>query len=138
MSEAGSTHAARVVEVSGLAAASWKDQTGTVNQDFIGGTTISVTASGANTQADVIAFVAFGYTQTNAWTPGSGFTDLTILSDTFSLYPGYKILSGIETTTATGTVTTGGYAHGAIATYKMAAAAAGSLLSSPKPTRYRL
>jgi hypothetical protein len=63
---------------------------------------------------------------------------LTILSDTFSLYPGYKILSGIETTTATGTVTTGGYAHGAIATYKMAAAATGSLISSPQQTRYRL
>jgi predicted ATP-grasp superfamily ATP-dependent carboligase len=101
MSEAGGIHAARVVEVSGLATTSWKDQTGTVNQDFVAGTTLSVSASGANTQADEIAFVAFGYTLSNAWTAGSGFTDLGIVTDsTLSLLPAYKILSGIETTTA--------------------------------------
>ncbi len=118
-----------IYEISGLATASPQDQTGALAPND--STTISVTASGANSQANEIVFLCLASTISLDIVPGTGYTEGqqagTVGSNVFTLWDEYKTVSGVETSTAdtsSPTSSNTGFV-GLLATYKEAAAGGG-------------
>jgi hypothetical protein len=122
----GSAHqiSITIVEVSGLTAVDKTGLQGASNN----GTTLTVTASGANTDANdlVITDLSSGYTTTSSGitAPTTGYTSINTLIGTNPDYNGvvqssYKIVSATETSAATWTVTNAfNGAAGTLATFK--------------------
>ena len=131
----GSAHqiSITIIEVAGLSATDKTGLQGAENNT----TTLTVTASGANTNANdlVIANVGSGFfaTASGITTATSGYTSLNTLDGTNANYQAvvqtsYKIVSAIETSAATWTVTTAfNGAAGTLATFKGSATLSASV-----------
>lgn len=114
------------VEFSGLASASWKDQTGS-GAVGTGQTSLTVTASGANTQANALVLAVMADSSADATgnisDPPSGYTKIAVeqnCQSVIGMQSSYKIVSAVATSAVTwsfdSTVTEG--ACGALVTYK--------------------
>lgn len=118
-----------VLEVSGLNTTTWLDQTG-ANTSAATSTSLTVTASGANTQANDLVVAAFAGDSTNGISnPPSGYTSLYVDQDAVvtGAEGAYKIVSGVETSASTWTFNASGFGTaGVLATYKAAAGGGGA------------
>ncbi len=97
------------VEFSGVKSAGHKDQSGTATTED-GQTSITVTASGANTQADALVLAVMGSggngSNMNIGHPPSGYTGLAVEQDSVTVCAFeacYKIVSASETSACTWT-----------------------------------
>lgn len=107
----------KACEVSGLATASWLDQTGTTEGTST--TTAIATASGANSQASEIVFALVSNNSANS-TPTTGYTEQD-KDQTFKFEFAYKVVAGLETSSATWTYASSAQMAAVIATYKATA-----------------
>jgi hypothetical protein len=108
-------------EVTGLAASSYFDQSGT-HEDSMSTTTV-VTAAGATAQASEIVFSLFAGSTANV-TPG-GWTKLFGEDVNFGNWFGYKVISAIETSTVTISHDSNTAPFGELGTYRATVASGG-------------
>lgn len=94
------------------------------------GTSLTLTAPGANLFANEIVFTTF--LAASATNPTAGYTVTGSDAVTVSSIYGYKILSGIETSSATSTFASGNYL-GVLGTYRQDCAGASKLVFTAQP-----
>ncbi len=118
-----------ICEVSGLATASWKDQTGSAEAVFTD--PVVVTASGANSQNSEIVFaVAAPTSGTISGTPSSGYTDIYTDNASTGSRASYKIINGAETSSASFPYAAAIVAEAVISTNKAAGGGGATLKGS--------